>query len=708
MLRKLLTLLITFQFFHFSFAQQVRPCGATDAWQAEMANSPEYQEQNALLEAHTHDFVKKHKKNKSAPNKIIPVVVHIVHEGGIENVSDANVHDAIRIMNEDYQKINADTSDIIPAFAGIIGDADFEFRLAKIDPNGNCTNGITRIYDPTFTNNGGCANGGPCNLARPLNWPRDKYLNVWVVKDIASGAGAYSFVPGVPAFLDGIVCRYTQFGSLPPSIQANGAIRTMTHEVGHYLNLLHTWGPSNNSGLPSNCNVDDGVGDTPNTVGNSSGCLLNSSSCGSLDNIQNFMDYADCEKMFTVGQVARMEAAMQSGISSRNNLWSQSNLMATGTDDAMFSNPNPCAPIAEFRATETRTCSGSEVLFRDQSYNASYDSTWTYQWSFPGGNPATSTDRFPTVIYNSPGNYDVSLQVSNAVGSSAIETKTSYVTILQGSGSLIAPYVEDVSNTSWPGNSDASLEWEVNKPSGSLFGFQRTTNAFFSPPASIYLNNFGYNGTDIHELISPTMDLSALSPGAAFLNFQSAYSRKANENEILILYSSINCGDSWKLEKIFLPSEFISVPNANSSSFVPANPSEWRFVSYDVSSLAGNPNVMFSFRFDASNGNNLFLDDIAVSDISAPVQLDEGLYSSQFHIYPNPGKGQFNLEVFHNESEMVIIELSDLNGKVLKSEKIQIQSGMNKLNFDYNRKPGIYLIHMTSKSGKFSKKILIE
>ena len=69
--------------------------------------------------------------------------------------------------------------------------------------------------------------------------------------------------------------------------------------------MSHTWGGTNDPGLEENCSDDDGIEDTPNSIG-SSGCNLSQNTCGSLDNVQNYMDYASCSKMFTEGQKSVM------------------------------------------------------------------------------------------------------------------------------------------------------------------------------------------------------------------------------------------------------------------------------------------------------------------------------------------------------------------------------------------------------------------
>ena len=144
-----------------------------------------------------------------------------------------------------------------------------------------------------------------------IQWPRNKYLNVWVCAE-AGGAAGYSLYPGSvngfnDANMDGIVIQGSYTGSIGTS--NNYRSRVLTHEIGHWLNLRHPWGNSNSPGEADNCNQDDNVFDTPNTKGWTT-CNLEGESCGSLDNVQNYMDYAYCGKMFTIGQKAGTTSSM--------------------------------------------------------------------------------------------------------------------------------------------------------------------------------------------------------------------------------------------------------------------------------------------------------------------------------------------------------------------------------------------------------------
>ena len=261
---------------------------------------------------------------RAAPDVTVPVVMHIIHNGGTSNISDAQVNDAIRVINLDYSKTNADTSTVVAAFRPLIANIGFKFRLARKDPSGNCTTGITRTYSTD-------TNIGDDRVKSLIVWDQDRYLNVWICNN-ANGAGGYSILPCQGGPSDGIVIRNSQFGSIGTSCGANLCKRSLTHEIGHYFGLPHTWGGSNTPGLASNCGIDDGIADTPNTIGvTGGGCPTTMASCGNLNNVQNYMDYANCEQMFTLGQRAVMRASLL--MTCRRTLISAANLVATGTND---------------------------------------------------------------------------------------------------------------------------------------------------------------------------------------------------------------------------------------------------------------------------------------------------------------------------------------------------------------------------------------
>src|SRR5690554_5203827 len=279
----------------------------------------------AQQEAFRKEFAKTYVQ-KSDDIYIIPVVFHVIHDNGVENISPAQIENALEHMNKDFSAQNIGVDNVHAAFTDLVSNAGIRFELAKLDPDGNCTNGIIRTkHVATY------AGSDNLKMISPI-WDRAKYLNIWVCKTIEGGSAGYSRYPSsvnsnYGATIDGIVVRHDYVGGIGTA--SSNAIHTLTHEAGHWLDLPHLWGSTNQPGLESNCNTDDGVADTPNTIGWTE-CDLNGESCGSLDNVQNFMEYSYCSRMFTHGQSQRMISALNSGIASRNQLWQESNLIETG------------------------------------------------------------------------------------------------------------------------------------------------------------------------------------------------------------------------------------------------------------------------------------------------------------------------------------------------------------------------------------------
>ncbi|MCC2548241.1 hypothetical protein LJY25_17460, partial [Hymenobacter sp. BT175] len=358
------------------------PCGFDSMQQAEFRQQPGAQARYQQFLQEAARLSADPARGQALPDVTVPVVVHVIHTGGSNNISDAQIYDALRILNDDFSKRNADTSTVIPPFQSRIANVGFQFRLAKLDPNGNCTTGITRTYSPL-------TNVGDNQMKSLIVWPVNKYLNIWVSSAANGYGGGYAFGPCSGAPNPGVVIRNMYFGSIGTSSGSNIASRLLTHEVGHYFGLPHTWGPNDNSGLPTNCGIDDNIADTPNTIGSQYICNLSFSPCTDasgqpiLANVQNYMDYSPCAAMFTNGQRAVMRAGLQ--LACRAQLTTAANLLATGTNDGYVA--PPCAPVVAFEPSSPSICEGGTVTFTDYSYNDAPGAARTYSWSFPGGSP---------------------------------------------------------------------------------------------------------------------------------------------------------------------------------------------------------------------------------------------------------------------------------------------------------------------------------
>ncbi len=255
-------------------------CGTDSVYLKRIQENPNILIEQKQLKDFVKDYIKHAEKNDDT--YIIPMVFHVLHYYGEENISYEQILGAVDFLNKDFNHLRDDTTSIINEFKSLAADCNIEFRLAKKDPNGNCTNGVTRTFS-YYTFMGGEEAKEVAGI-----WPPDKYLNVWVVKQIEIGAAGYSYYPGTaPEGGDGVILLYNYVGYNGASSFQKGS--ALSHEVGHYLSLPHPWGSTNQPEDPDNCYTDDEIEDTPNTIGHKS-CDLYAETCGSLDNVQNFMD----------------------------------------------------------------------------------------------------------------------------------------------------------------------------------------------------------------------------------------------------------------------------------------------------------------------------------------------------------------------------------------------------------------------------------
>ncbi|MCC6723072.1 MAG: hypothetical protein IT258_01085 [Saprospiraceae bacterium] len=178
----------------------------------------------------------------------IPVVVHIVWNSSEENISEEQIQSQIEVLNQDYNAENEQISSVPAIFKPAIADVDFQFCLASKDPNGNPTNGITRTQTSNNIGIGGTAAIHHTSQGGHDAWPPEKYLNIWVAKFAGEIGGVASFPGEGPADEQGVEVNYKQFGTIGTAATPPYHLgRTCTHEIGHYFNLEHFWGPNINS-----------------------------------------------------------------------------------------------------------------------------------------------------------------------------------------------------------------------------------------------------------------------------------------------------------------------------------------------------------------------------------------------------------------------------------------------------------------------------
>ena len=289
------------------------------------------------------ELAKQHQHTKANKSQlyVIPVVVHVVYNTQDQNLPDSVVLRQIQTLNEDYQRLNADTANMRADFDIVKGSPNIKFQLAQIDPQGNPSTGITRT-ETTMQTFGdlGLIQGDFSTLEKVKQtaegghdpWDQNRYLNIWVCNMeifntpallgfATPPSGLPNWPPGsVPNLSDGVVIQYQAFGANNPNSldMGQGPIdvlgRTCTHEVGHYLGLRHIWGDGG-------CTEQDGIDDTPNASDQSqfdcddtkNTCTDNIQNVDLPDMIENYMDYSaeTCQNSFTKGQIDLMRGVLE-------------------------------------------------------------------------------------------------------------------------------------------------------------------------------------------------------------------------------------------------------------------------------------------------------------------------------------------------------------------------------------------------------------
>ncbi len=246
----------------------------------------------------------------------IPVVVHVLYNTAVQNISDAQILSQLEALNNDFSNSNADKGNRPGVFKNLSADVRIRFCLAQLDPQSKRTSGIERKYTgiSTFWPDDAMKISSRGGIAA---WNSRRYLNIWICPLNTRTLG-YASSPGGPAELDGVVISYDVFGTIGSLRTGFNKGRTVTHEVGHWLGLRHLWGDSD-------CG-DDGVDDTPRQRSYNFGCpsfprVTTCSENSFGDMFMNFMDFSDdaCMNMFTEGQKKRMRAYFAAG-NARNTL----------------------------------------------------------------------------------------------------------------------------------------------------------------------------------------------------------------------------------------------------------------------------------------------------------------------------------------------------------------------------------------------------
>ncbi len=629
-------------------AQQVRTCSANEVLIRQLQADPAMRQRMEAIEAHTNQFI----QSGDAHDRVvvtIPVVVHVVYNTAVQNVSDAQIQSQLAVLNADFRKLNSDIGNTPSAFAGLTADAEVNFCLATQTPTGAATTGIERRQTTTasfsdndnvkFTSSGGLD-----------AWDASKYLNLWVCQ-LGGGILGYAQFPGGPAATDGVVITHTGFGTNGTATAPFNKGRTATHEVGHWLNLFHIWGDDGTS-----CSGSDNCADTPNQADENYGCpAFPAVSCSNTPNGDMFMNYMDytndaCMYMFTTGQKARMQA-----------------LFATGGSRASLKTSPGCSAPTGGSCGTPGSLSASSIAQTSAALSwgaVSGATSYTLGWKLSTASTYTTITGLTTASYNLTGltantayNYRV-LAVCGTT-SSTYSTVSSFTTLASGGGGCTDQYEPNGSRT-------AAAVIPVN------------TTFTAQIASSTDKDWYRFNNTTTTKNIK--VDLTTLPADYDIIlykgNTQVDISEQGSTTSEQVIYNTTSAAATYYAyvygyNGVFSNTQCYTLRVSLSSS---------------------------GWRTDGST-------DGEVTETEIPV-LYQG---AEFGMFPNPATSQLTVEVPMEAENDVQVSIFDVSGRAAMQQHRTLGKGDNRMLFNVQSLPsGVYFVQVRNGEQSSTRKLVID
>ncbi|MGI4871903.1 MAG: M43 family zinc metalloprotease [Janthinobacterium lividum] len=572
----------------------------------------------------------------------LPIIVHVISNGenvgSGTNLSFAQVQSQIDVLNEDYNKLNADGNNlaIVPAiFQPVRGDAQVKFVPAYLDPNGKllAEPGIDRVNRNTKS-----WNAPPYYQAyiqstiKPgTYWDPTKYVNVWVLQldptllgyaqfpNNTGGLGGLSPLGGA-ANTDGVVIQYNAYGRVGTLLSAYNKGRTLTHELGHWLGLRHITGDAA-------CG-DDYCNDTPPQAALNGGCVafphISNCSGNNGDMSMNYMDYSNdvCLGLFSIDQVSRIQTVMAN----------------TPRRSELVSSPALCLNgfVAATVGSNSPACTGSSI-----NLTANGPTGATYAWTGPNG--FTSTQQNPTLPATAvaAGTYSVLITVTTGqcpkvfsttvtvLDAPAIPSLTTSASNLCPGGSAVlsvanfaitGPVLSEDFNGSVPG-------WTITSTGAANTGWQYRTApyTYASPTGSTFnLTNYSIDGTRFAlansdaggsgsststSLTSPSFSTTGFA--SLQVSFQHYY--QGGSSSVAAVEASTDGGASWLLVQAYSSTQGTATAPATAT--------------LNLNFFVNNPSVMLRWRYATGQSYSWALDNVKVTGTATPLNYSWTLVS---------------------------------------------------------------------------------
>ena len=705
-----------------------RTCGTIEHHEYLKQTRPNYQQDLNQYNQMIDQYLANQAISKTAVVTVtIPVVVHVVYQNATENISNAQAISQVQVLNDDFAKLNADAIKVTqPTFSTVASGAQIRFCLAQRDPLGNATTGVVH-YSTTVSTFGTNDNVKNSATGGATAWDVTKYVNIWVC-DLGSFLLGYGEFPtGSLSNTWGLVLNYRYTGSGGSAQAPFNLGRTGTHEFGHCFNLFHIWGDDNGA-----CSGSDQCADTPNQANASGGTFpqgsIQTDACATASPgymWMNYMDYTDDNAMymFTAGQVARMEAVVNTA--PWNILASSNGCSPVTALDASILNiispvngssncNNSVTPKITLNNAGSTAITSATILYRMDAL-----ATQTLNWT---GSLASATSTVLTLnTYSGLSNaaHSFSATVINPNGTadanSANNSLTSTFTVISAPAGAALPFVERFDGVTFPPTGWVETNTNVLDAAYSWTRLANTTGIPVVPTttACAKMDNFAGNIDIVGQkdaLRTPAISLSGANSSVRVV-FDRSHRRYSNTDiDSLNIYISTDCGGTWTRLYTKGGTQLATVTGTLTTAYTPTSNAQWARDSVSLSAYVGQPSVYLKFESRSGWGNNLYLDNINVSNLTTAgiESIEQSL--PVLDVFPNPNAGVFSVNISNvNKDANVTINVLNAMGQVMSSPLNFKGSanGVHSVNLSHLSN-GVYFITIQSDSDKLvTKKIVI-
>lgn len=739
----------------------IRKCASNDILQQQLANDPGRAAVMQQIENQTAAYIIEQQKNHGNTTQsivTIPVVFHVVYNTAAQNISDAKCIAQLNQLNLDYSKMNSDAGNVPAAFAGLAANTQIQFCLAQRDPNGLATTGIIHKSTTTtsFSSNDNVKKN---NTGGDAAWDATKYLNIWTC-NLGGGLLGYAQFPGGNLTTDGVVVLYSSVGSMlsPGTAAPYHYGRTATHEVGHWLNLRHIWGDE------SQCNADDLVGDTPQQKAENYGCpsypqtTQSGGRCSTNDPssmFMNYMDYTDdaCMNMFSNGQASRMQALFTSS-GARFSITT-----SLGCTPPSGQTCNTVTGLTSSSVTSSTATLSWTAAAGATSYNIQYRIVGTTVWT---STTSTSTSKAISGLTASS-NYEWQVQTVCTSGSSAFTSSANFTTSAPSCGTPTGVTAGSINNTgatiSWTAASGAvtyNLNWKLSTSANyttvtgitstsyvlggltacTAYNYQVQTvcssgSSSFSNAGTFtttgcavsYCTSRGNNTTYeyINKVVLGTINNTS-GNNSGYGNYTALSTNLAGSTSNTITLTPGFAGTSYReYWKVYIDYNKNGVFTDAGENVVTTNSTAAVSASFTVpaSALNGSTRMRVQMQYNAYPSTSCAtytygeVEDYSVvitgnaqrpmADVTSPVTFNN------LNLYPNPSQGIVNISFDAASIGTASMRISDLVGKIVLTEQLQVIEGTNKFTVDmtpYSK--GIYFMELNDENSRTIQRLILD